>query len=262
MPPKRILPTFTEINDQELNLSNVIRIALGAASVCWDDEGVFETERANQIADELMEIVPLLGNPLLLTGIAPEGWLTRQLAPLVEEEKKRAEMASEKTSSIYFYQGKEYLHGSTIAVKYYCSECDWELIKVAGMPISPEDEDIFARHIAEQHMPSQSQSLPSRPKFRKALEELINANSIERWSNTPDFILAGFLSNCLKSFDQAVVARDGWYLNGERLTPAQTPAEQAEWLARTGLLGDPEERAWIKNKLTEIFDDPHLRSKT
>jgi hypothetical protein len=48
-------------------------------------------------------------------------------------------------------------------------------------------------------------------KFRQELEELINKNSLENASNTPDFVLAEFLSGCLKSFDTAVNMREKWY---------------------------------------------------
>ena len=48
-------------------------------------------------------------------------------------------------------------------------------------------------------------------KFREDLEVLINQNSKERGSNTPDFILADYLADCLDSFDKAVTRRSKWY---------------------------------------------------
>lgn len=45
---------------------------------------------------------------------------------------------------------------------------------------------------------------------------VINQHSAERESNTPDFILAQFLINCLSAFDNAVKARDKWYGVGSR----------------------------------------------
>lgn len=47
--------------------------------------------------------------------------------------------------------------------------------------------------------------------FRKSLEILINQNSIENNSDTPDFILAQYIDECLEVFDRAVKARDSWY---------------------------------------------------
>ena len=48
-------------------------------------------------------------------------------------------------------------------------------------------------------------------KFRKELEKLINCNSIENGSDTPDFILANYLTDCLKAFDNALQKREEWW---------------------------------------------------
>ena len=47
--------------------------------------------------------------------------------------------------------------------------------------------------------------------FQKELEQLINKYSLENDSDTPDFILATFLAECLDSFNVAVYNRDAWY---------------------------------------------------
>ena len=47
--------------------------------------------------------------------------------------------------------------------------------------------------------------------FRKHLQELVNAHSMENGSNTPDFILAEYLGDCLEAFDRANRAREKWY---------------------------------------------------
>ncbi len=47
--------------------------------------------------------------------------------------------------------------------------------------------------------------------FRKELEILINKHSMEQFSNTPDFILANFLTSCLTAFDSATRSREEWY---------------------------------------------------
>ncbi len=47
--------------------------------------------------------------------------------------------------------------------------------------------------------------------FRRELEELINQHSMENESNTPDFILARYLTDSLKAFDKAINAREAWY---------------------------------------------------
>jgi len=48
-------------------------------------------------------------------------------------------------------------------------------------------------------------------KLRTEIEEAINKNSCENGSDTPDFILAEYLTDCLKTFDKAVVRREEWY---------------------------------------------------
>ena len=47
--------------------------------------------------------------------------------------------------------------------------------------------------------------------FRKAIESAINCSSKENGSDTPDFILAEYLIDCLAAFDKAVRTRDQWY---------------------------------------------------
>ena len=47
--------------------------------------------------------------------------------------------------------------------------------------------------------------------FRIKLENLINQESMENGSNTPDFILAEYLCDCLKIFDKATRRREIWY---------------------------------------------------
>lgn len=47
--------------------------------------------------------------------------------------------------------------------------------------------------------------------FRTELEKLINRESRENGSDTPDFILADYLQDCLNSWDKAVSAREKWY---------------------------------------------------
>ena len=50
-----------------------------------------------------------------------------------------------------------------------------------------------------------------RNKFERELESLINANSVENLSDTPDFLLAQFLRGCLDSYNKTVKARDKWF---------------------------------------------------
>lgn len=47
--------------------------------------------------------------------------------------------------------------------------------------------------------------------FREELAALINRNSLENRSNTPDFILAEYLLGCLDAYDKATRERTHWY---------------------------------------------------
>jgi hypothetical protein len=50
-----------------------------------------------------------------------------------------------------------------------------------------------------------------RSTFLGELEQLINKYSQENQSNTPDFILAGYLEDCLSAYNRALQAREKWY---------------------------------------------------
>lgn len=51
--------------------------------------------------------------------------------------------------------------------------------------------------------------------FQKDLEDLINRHSMENTSDTPDFILARYMNDCLQAFERAVVRREQWYARKE-----------------------------------------------
>jgi len=50
-----------------------------------------------------------------------------------------------------------------------------------------------------------------RSTFRRELAQLINKYSLENGSDTPDWILADYLADCLIQFNAAVKARAEWY---------------------------------------------------
>lgn len=74
--------------------------------------------------------------------------------------------------------------------------------------------------------------------FRKELEHLVNRQSIENGSNTPDFILADYLMNCLHAFDAAVARRERWYGRGPTEVAAQ-PAPEGYHYTGTGIHQQP-----------------------
>lgn len=47
--------------------------------------------------------------------------------------------------------------------------------------------------------------------FQDKLAALLNEYSAENGSDTPDFILAQFLNDCLLAWDKSVSARTRWY---------------------------------------------------
>jgi hypothetical protein len=47
--------------------------------------------------------------------------------------------------------------------------------------------------------------------LRKDIEQAINSACAENGSDTPDWILAEYLMNCLEAFDTATRARDKWW---------------------------------------------------
>lgn len=47
--------------------------------------------------------------------------------------------------------------------------------------------------------------------LREEITTAINRNCAEAGSNTPDFILAEYLTDCLAAFDKASTAREKWY---------------------------------------------------
>jgi hypothetical protein len=47
--------------------------------------------------------------------------------------------------------------------------------------------------------------------FNDELSALLNKYSKENASDTPDFILAQYISDCLDTFSQSIIRRDKWY---------------------------------------------------
>jgi len=63
-------------------------------------------------------------------------------------------------------------------------------------------------------------SAPERHEMRAEFEKTINRHCAENGSDTPDFILAEYLTGCLATYDRALKAREQWY--GREIT-ALTP---------------------------------------
>ncbi|MFA5766440.1 MAG: hypothetical protein WC919_00765 [Candidatus Paceibacterota bacterium] len=55
------------------------------------------------------------------------------------------------------------------------------------------------------------QIIPREPTFQEELSQLINRYSLENGSNTPDFLLALYLQQCLSTFNDVMRKREDWY---------------------------------------------------
>ena len=75
--------------------------------------------------------------------------------------------------------------------------------------------------------------------FRKDLENLINHHSQENGCNTPDYILADYLCNCLLAFDTAVNYRERWHGRSEGWRAPIQPSGM-NWVAPPADLGPVE----------------------
>lgn len=74
-----------------------------------------------------------------------------------------------------------------------------------------------------------SAEVPAGPKtFEGELCSLINRYSLENGSNTPDFILGLYLTQCLVSWNQAVKAREQWYGRGNEFPSGAIMADRRD----------------------------------
>ena len=66
------------------------------------------------------------------------------------------------------------------------------------------------------HAPDPETPLDRKSDLRARIRSAINRTSSENGSNTPDFILAQYLLDCLDAFDKASKAREKWYGRADR----------------------------------------------
>ena len=104
--------------------------------------------------------------------------------------------------------------------------------------------------------------------FQKALETLINRHSMENASNTPDFLLAEFLVNCLRAFNLASEQKEKWFakeaVEDKTVTElARQRAAQAWCQPKTkGLDMIPELAEAFAEILDDIWGQPWLGNAT
>ena len=78
--------------------------------------------------------------------------------------------------------------------------------------------------------------------FREELIALINRHSLENGSDTPDWILAGYIVSCLQAFDTTTKARTAWYEYDPESETVPDPAESGGGGAVDEAVPDGQER--------------------
>jgi hypothetical protein len=75
-----------------------------------------------------------------------------------------------------------------------------------------KEDSVEAPRLGRIHLKCYDESLErNKPNFEKELQHLLNRFSKENGSNTPDFILAEYLNNCLITYNKALQKREKWY---------------------------------------------------
>lgn len=87
--------------------------------------------------------------------------------------------------------------------------------------------DVVARHNA-----AREHSAEPVGTLAQQLARVLNRNSMENASNTPDFLLAEYMERCLAAAEILISRRDGWY--GVRLQPGHG----YEWLVDAEIVED------------------------
>lgn len=61
--------------------------------------------------------------------------------------------------------------------------------------------------------------------FQHDLEKLINHHSMENGSDTPDFMLASYLMDCLHAYEHLTAAREAWHGRRVPIRKSAVPLE-------------------------------------
>lgn len=70
----------------------------------------------------------------------------------------------------------------------------------------------IVKAVSAKKPPSPRALIPeSQERLRADIRAALNRVSAENGSDTPDFILADYLLDCMRAFDAATAKRDGWY---------------------------------------------------
>lgn len=108
-------------------------------------------------------------------------------------------------------KGKTILHNTVTEAVFLAGEVDeiTQLSAASHQHIKPIGE--LSEAINEPYNPYPEIKERDGVPFIGALQDLINRYSKENGSNTPDYILANYLNDCLDIFGKAVMKRSEWY---------------------------------------------------
>jgi hypothetical protein len=127
-----------------------------------------------------------------------EGWAVVHF----ELEESRLEIQARNTEASV----EEMTQAGAMACRY--------LVDFGNAPVREDDVEEKEIETREAKRERQLKSLENQ------LSSLLNCYCQENASNTPDFILATFMLQCMRAFNQGVSARDGWY--GVNLKPGRS----------------------------------------
>jgi hypothetical protein len=94
---------------------------------------------------------------------------------------------------------------------------------------------------------------------KKDFENAINRNSLENRSNTPDFLLAQYLMDCLKAYENVHDANEKWYGRNLEIGSGQFPAW--DFLTNQYHRKSPEEKV-IFACITALSSHPFYQKNT
>lgn len=116
--------------------------------------------------------------------------------------------------------GRNFKANSSMTARYVPVAGDYLVTQEDGYEyLNPKD--VFERKYSTIPVTADDNApLPEVSPFVSDLSEAINRNSKENGSNTPDFILAEFMFDCLIAFDKATKRRRKWYTDPNEGAPA------------------------------------------
>lgn len=78
-------------------------------------------------------------------------------------------------------------------------------MELNDVPVTVEENQFFSSE------EDTARKLANEQAFQKDLEDLINRHCMENGSDTPDFMLAEYLMDCLRNFNAVTAKRTAWY---------------------------------------------------